>query len=56
MPISTRAILLRKIGNPSGLILDGNLTRLSGTPIRLPRGLEVLYVSNLSHMEVFFSK
>ena len=42
MPISTRAILLRKIGNHSGLILDGNLNRSSKRPTGLPQGLEVL--------------
>ena len=42
MLIFTRAILLRRMGSHSGLILDGNLNRSSKTPTRLPQGLEVL--------------
>ena len=42
MLIFTRAIQLRKTKNHSGLILDGNLNRLSKTPTRLLPGLEVL--------------
>ena len=42
MLIFTRAIQLRKIGSHSGLILDGNLKRLSNTPTRLVPGLEAL--------------
>ena len=40
--ISTKQILLRKIGNHLVFILDGNLNRLSKPPTRSPHTLEVL--------------
>ena len=60
MPISTRAILLRRIGHHSVLILDGNLSRISKTPTRLPHSLVVLYLNmitsrNISSPGILFS-
>ena len=48
LPIYTRAILLRKIGNHSGPFLDGNINRLSKTPTRLPHVLEVLSLNMIT--------
>ena len=47
MLIFTRAILLRKIGSPSGL-MDGNLNKLSKTTTRFLPGLEVLFLNMIT--------
>ena len=46
--IFTRAILLRKIGSFSGLILDGSPNKLSKTLTRLLPGLEVLSLNMIT--------
>ena len=48
MLIHMRAILLRKIGSHSGLILDGNLNRLSKKPTKLVPGLEVVSLTMIT--------
>ena len=46
--IFTRAVLLRKIGSHSELILDGNPTKLSKKLTRLLPGLEVLSLNMIT--------